>query len=101
MKLTPGTRLRSAVCGTEGVVVRVPGEGVPACCGVAMLPIAEARPEGAAPDPAFAGGSQVGKRYYDEQSGLEMLCTKPGAGTLSIGGRPLQLRETKQLPSSD
>jgi hypothetical protein len=101
MKLTPGTRLRSAVCETEGVMVRVPSEGVPACGGVAMLPIAEARPEGGAPAGDQAGGSQVGKRYFDEQSGLEMLCTKAGAGTLSIDGRALRLRESKQLPSSD
>jgi hypothetical protein len=101
MKLTPGTRLRSAVCDTEAVVVRVPAEGVPACGGAAMLPIVEARPQVGSPAPDLAGGSQVGKRYFDEQSGLEMLCTKPGAGTLSIDGRALQLRESKQLPSSD
>lgn len=101
MKLTPGTRLKSAVCDTEAVVVRVPSAGTVACGGTAMIGHADVKPNDGAIDPALAGGSAIGKRYHDPDSGLEMLCTKAGAGTLTIDGRPLALREAKQLPSSD
>lgn len=101
MKLTPGTRLKSAVCDTEAVIVRVPADGAIQCGGTAMIAFADAKPDDGAVDPAFAGGSAIGKRYADAASGLEMLCTKAGAGTLAIDGRALELREAKQLPSSD
>ena len=42
----------------------------------------------------------MGKRYVDE-SGAEVLVTKAGAGTLSIGASPLTLKEAKPLPASD
>ena len=42
----------------------------------------------------------MGKRYVDEGGG-EVLVTKAGAGTLSIGDTPLNLKETKPLPASD
>ena len=48
-----------------------------------------------------AAGSVMGKRYVDAESGLEALCTKPGAGSLSLDGRPLAVKATKKLPSSD
>ena len=35
-------------------------------------------------DPAFAGGTVMGKRYVDE-TGAEVLVTKPGVGSLSVG----------------
>jgi hypothetical protein len=41
----------------------------------------------------------LGKRYGAE--GLEILCTKPGQGTLSIGDEPLPVLEPKKLPASD
>ena len=52
-------------------------------------------------DPAYAGGTQLGKRYVHEASGLEVLCTKPGDGALSVGTDVLELKGTKALPSSD
>ncbi|EUA30718.1 hypothetical protein I553_4975 [Mycobacterium xenopi 4042] len=42
----------------------------------------------------------MGKRYVD-QSGAEILVTKAGAGTLSIGQTPLTIKEAKPLPASD
>ena len=36
-------------------------------------------------DPAYGGGTQLGKRYVHEASGLEVLCTKAGDGSLSVG----------------
>ena len=101
MTYKTGARLKSSVDTTEAVVVRLPSSGVIACGGAAMIPFNETSPEGGTVDPTFASGSVMGKRYFDEESGLEMLCTKSGEGALSIDGRPLALREAKALPSSD
>jgi hypothetical protein len=52
-------------------------------------------------DPNLAGGTTLGKRYVDESSGLEVLCTKAGTGTLTLDGTPLTLQGAKPLPASD
>jgi hypothetical protein len=46
-------------------------------------------------------GAPLGKRYADEGLGLELLVTKPGKGTVAIGGAPLPLEGAKPLPASD
>jgi hypothetical protein len=46
-------------------------------------------------------GTQAGKRYVDAQSEIELLCVKPGDGSLSLDDRPALLKEAKRLPSSD
>ena len=100
--MKPGSRLKSAVCETEIVVIKAPKLAVVLACGGApMIPIAEQRSEGGAPAGEWAGGSLLGKRYADEESGLEALCSKGGAGTLSVDGRRVTIRESKKLPSSD
>lgn len=102
MQLKPGSRWRSAVDNAEIVVVRPPkGEVELACGGHAMLPSGTAAPEGVEIDPAFAGTIAVGKRYVDADSGAELLGSKAGAGSLSIDGRILTLRDAKALPASD
>jgi hypothetical protein len=40
------------------------------------------------------------KRYTDA-GGNEVLVTKPGAGSLSLGDVPLALKDAKPLPASD
>ncbi len=40
-------------------------------------------------------GLRVGKRYQDEDSGIEVLVTKPGAITLQCDGKDMQLQELK------
>jgi len=69
------------------------------CGGAPMVPVGGERSSGEV-DPAFAAGSVMGKRYVDE-GGAEVLVTKPGAGSLSVGQTPLQLKEVKPLPASD
>lgn len=102
MDLKPGSRWRSAVCDAELVVVRPPKAPVGLECGGApVIPHAEARPEGGAVSPDHAGGCQAGKRYTDAETGLEVLCTKAGAGSLSIDGREIGAAEAKKLPASD
>ncbi len=49
----------------------------------------------------FDTGAEVGKRYADEEAGIEVLCTKGGQATLSVGADPLPLKGAKPLPSSD
>jgi hypothetical protein len=100
--LKPGTRLRSAVCATEVMVIAAPKHDVAITCGgSAMCELPAQPPAGAALDPNAAGGTQLGKRYVDAAGNLELLCTKPGQGTLAADGTALAIKGAKPLPSSD
>jgi hypothetical protein len=102
MELKPGSRWKSAVCDTELVVVRPPKAPVSLeCGGHPVLPMAEAKPAGLALSADHSGGTQPGKRFSDDESGLEVLCSKGGAGSLSVDGRPIGAKDAKKLPSSD
>jgi hypothetical protein len=102
MELKPGSRWKSAVCDTEVVVVRATAGDIPLeCGGHPMATHAEPRPAGAMLVEAHAKGTQPGKRFADDASGLEVLCTKGGKGSLSIGGREIGAKEAKKLPASD
>jgi hypothetical protein len=101
MLLKPGTRLRSAVCATEVIVVRAPAEDVELSCGGAPLVPIGTDAGGGELDPAHSAGTRLGKRYADEALGLEVLCTKPGDGSLSVGGAALPEKDAKPLPASD
>jgi hypothetical protein len=93
-----GTKLKSAVCDGEVIVIRG-GDVVVECGGV---PMAEERPADRLPiNAAFAEGLRMGKRYVDATGATELLCVKPGQGSLSIGGVALWIKEAKPLPSSD
>jgi hypothetical protein len=102
-RLKVGTRLRSAVCKTEVMVVAAPADrDVDVRCGGApMLGAGETAPDGSAMDAAAAQGCALGKRYVSEAGDLELLCVKAGQGSLTAAGQPLKLKEAKQLPSSD
>jgi hypothetical protein len=102
MQLKVGTRLRSVADTTEIVVVRAPADDVDLRCG--GHPMAAHGGDGPADGEVaagFDGGTLVGKRYVDDEAGLEVLCTKAGGGTLSVGETALALKEAKPLPSSD
>ena len=102
MEIKTGARMRSAVCATEVIVVRATGADVELRCGgQPMTPMSEVRDPQAIPDPEFSDGNAMGKRYADEVLGLELLITKAGTGTLSIGATPIELKDAKPLPSSD
>lgn len=53
------------------------------------------------PQPGCDGGTLLGKRYAHPPSGLEILCTKGGNGSLSVGADLLDSQQAKPLPSSD
>lgn len=102
MDIKPGSRWRSAVCNTEVIVVRAPKEPLNlGCGGVDLIAFGQEAPAGVTLDPANADGTQLGKRYADEDAGTELLCTKPGAGSLTIDGVRMPLKDAKPLPSSD
>jgi hypothetical protein len=71
------------------------------CGGVSMLAPGDAAPDGAALDSSAAAGTALGKRYVNEAGDLELLCVKPGEGSLACGGAAMTLKEAKPLPSSD
>ena len=101
MQLKAGTRLKSSVCDTQVVVVKAPDGDVDLTCGGAPMVPLDADPVEGSLDPARADGTLLGKRYADDGVGIELLCTKPGKGTLVLGGEPLGLKQAKALPSSD
>lgn len=102
MQLKPGSRWKSAVCDTEVVVVRPPkGDVVLECGGAPMVAKDGAAPEGLSLSPDHANGTAVGKRYFDEGVGIEVLGSKAGKGSLSANGTPLSIKEAKALPASD
>ena len=98
MHLRVGARLRSATSAAELIIIRVPAEAVDIRCdGEPMV----------APDAVVAGGAatsgeiQLGKRYCTEDGSVELLCTKPGSGTLTVGGEVLGVKAPKAMPASD
>lgn len=98
----PGTRYRSAVDLTEVIVVKPASGPVDLRCGgQPMVPVGTEPPAGLSLDPAFSAGTPLGKRFADPDSGLELLATKAGAGSLTIGAVVLPLKDAKPLPSSD
>ncbi len=99
--LKNGTRLRSQVCDTQVIVVRASATLDDLRCGGAPMALIGDEPSGQAqPDPALADGTVMGKRYVDD-AGAEVLVTKAGTGTLTVGSTPLALKEAKPLPASD
>ncbi|TCJ97589.1 hypothetical protein [Nocardia alba] len=96
-----GTRLTSQVCETQVIVIKSTDAIDDLRCGGApMVPLGSETGTGAVLDPAFAGGTAVGKRYVHD-TGAELLVTRAGRGTLDVNEIPLGLKEAKQLPSSD
>ena len=100
MQLKSGLRLQSATCDTQVIVVRGSGDADLRCGGQPLVAVGGAVERQPLAD-AHAGGTLMGKRYGDEESGIEILCTKPGAGSLSIGDTALPEKGAKALPSSD
>jgi hypothetical protein len=102
MNLILGTRLRSSVCSTEMIVVKAADHQVQVSCGGA--PMLEAGSAGGLtgdPDPTYAQGTHLGKRYFHRSSGLELLCVKAGRGSLSVDGDSFEVKSAQPLPSSD
>ena len=102
MKVRVGQSLISPVDTTTVMVVRAPSAEIElTCAGVSMMPKGHSAEPDAVAVQAQLDGTAIGKRYVDEDLGLELLCTKAGAGTLACNGTALQIRQAKALPTSD
>lgn len=98
----PGARFRSVTSDTEVIVIKAPEESVDLRCGGHPMVVLDGTVRDMLdPTPEFAGATLIGKRYADETEVLEVLCTKGGSCTLSLGCTPLRMKEPKPLPSSD
>jgi hypothetical protein len=101
-QIKPGARFRSAVCDVEVIVIKAQTPELDLRCGGReMLAVGAERDAGNTPEPGFDSGTQLGKRYTDESGALELLCTKGGPSSLSVGEVILQIKDAKPLPSSD
>jgi hypothetical protein len=98
MQLKAGTKLYSGACDTEVMVIKGSGEVQLTCGGREMAIVRAASGE---IDAALAEGTAMGKRYQNDDGSIELLCIKPGKGTLAIDGVPLTIKAAKALPSSD
>jgi hypothetical protein len=101
-ELTVGKRLHSTACRTEIIVIRAPHPQIElSCAGAPMAAVDAARSATNSGSAEDGDGVVLGKRYLDEQTGLEVLCTKAGTGPLAADGRPLVVKAAKALPASD
>ncbi|HEY5096871.1 MAG TPA: hypothetical protein VII46_02445 [Acidimicrobiales bacterium] len=101
MNLKPGLRLSSQVCDGEIVVIKGSGEHALECGGAPTVPVGDSAAHRGAPADDLSDGTLLGKRYTNDEETVEILCTKPGVGTLTFDGQVLTLKETKPLPASD
>jgi hypothetical protein len=94
-----GTRLKSQVSATEVIVVKgSDADSEVVCAGVVMT---AAGGDGSQAPVTDGPDVLLGKRYSDDTSGIELLCTKTGVGPLSFDGRELGQTQAKNLPASD
>jgi hypothetical protein len=96
-----GAKLKSAVCATQIMALRVPAAPIDLRIGGAPVLMGDETGDGAALDPALAGGTLTGKRYTDAADTMEFLCTKGGDGIVTVDGVALGIKQAKALPSSD
>jgi len=102
MSIKVGSRWRSNRGGVELVVVRPPTAAVGLECGGEPMELMESSSPVAPPvSPASVPDVLLGKRYVNETFGIEVLCTKPGAGPLSVAGELMVTKDAKPLPASD
>jgi hypothetical protein len=82
-------------------VIKGSGDHALECGGAAAVPVGDPAAHQGAPADDLSDGTLLGKRYTDAEGTVEILCTKPGVGTLTFDGQVLTLKETKPLPASD
>ena len=95
--MKPGTRLKSAVCDAEIMIIKI-AESADLSCGGQLMAEAPERTEG---DGDRMHGCLIGKRYVNAEETIEVLGVKSGDGSLYYEGQELMTKDTKKLPSSD
>jgi hypothetical protein len=95
--------LVSTVDDTTVVVVRwTAGDATLTCGGAPMVEKSQrGTPTRATIDDAHAAGTLLGKRYVAAGDTVEVLCVKPGSGSLALDETPLTVKSAKPLPASD
>jgi hypothetical protein len=102
MRLKVGQTLRSRTDQTAVIVVRAAAEEVEVTCGGwPMVGTPDAAADRQPPADRATEGTQLGKRYVDASGAIELLCIKPGSGTLAVNDAPLTVQAPRALPSSD
>ncbi len=96
-----GDRIKSCVCKTEVIVIAAPAANLDITCGGTPMVTATAQVLEGQINPQHAAKTLIGKRYVSDDSELELLCVKPGEGSLALNGKAMRLKEAKPLPSSD
>ncbi|MEK9818731.1 MAG: hypothetical protein VW443_04060 [Pseudomonadales bacterium] len=96
--LKPGSRLKSAVCDAEVMVIKAGANDEVTCGGAVMATDVSEKGAG---DEAHMHGCLIGKRYINQEETIELLCVKSGDGSLYCNGEELMTKDTKKLPSSD
>jgi hypothetical protein len=99
--LKAGARFKSAVCETQVMVIKAPAGEFDLRCGGRPMLAPSASAGGETLDSGYAGETLIGKRYVNADESVELLCTKGGKGALSLDGTPMDVKQAKQLPSSD
>jgi hypothetical protein len=102
VQLRAGMHLVSVVSPASVIVLRAPKKDVEVCCGGVAMAAADNIARDIEVQAAGNGnGLLLGKRYAHESSDVEVLCTRAGAGELTVDGEPFILKDAKPLPSSD
>jgi hypothetical protein len=101
VQIRPGVRLFSAVSDAELMVIKGTGDYDVRCGGVAMTAVAGSRAPVSIPPSEHASGPLLGKRYVDRDAKVELLCIRPGSGSLSLGGEALAVKAPVELPATD
>ena len=99
--LKAGARFKSDVCDTQVMVIKAPAGEFELCCGGVGMLVPTATSGGTTLHGGHAGETLIGKRYVNADESVELLCTKGGKGSLSLNGTPMEVKQAKQLPSSD
>jgi hypothetical protein len=99
--LKTGMRMRSATSAAEVMVIRCEEGDIDLRSGGVPMVTIDREVIIQEPTSGFDEDLLIGKRYGSDEYNIELLCTKAGLGTLSIGETPLPRKEAKPLPSSD
>src|SRR5580692_5693234 len=96
VQLRAGMHLVSVVSPASVIVLRAPKKDVEVCCGgVAMAAADNIARDIEVQATGNGNGLILGKRYAHESSELEFLCTRAGAGELTVDGEPFILKDAK------
>jgi hypothetical protein len=99
--LKPGMRLKSQVDNTQLMVVRAPDTDMDIRLGSHPVIDISAEPVVGLKLENRGEVALLGKRYGTPEGDLELLVTKADCAALTLGDRPIEIKQSKPLPASD